>query len=219
MAIRAVVFDIGGILEVVPSGSDPTAGFPALFAEWDARLGLRPGELDTQFRELDARLKRMGKDGALGTCTEAEWWEALRLATGMDQAQVDALKDGFWDLYLGEPNTELATYFSGLRPHYRTALLSNSFVGARDREQARYHIAEMTDLIVYSHEVGLAKPDPRIFTLTCERLEIAPGEMVFLDDAAVHVAAARALGIHAILFHETAQAIADLQACLAAHGA
>lgn len=78
----------------------------------------------------------------------------------------------------------------------------------------RYHFDEMADLIIYSHEVGLAKPDPRIFTLTCERLGIQPAELVFLDDVEIHIAAARELGIHAILCRETNQAIADVQACL-----
>jgi putative hydrolase of the HAD superfamily len=87
-------------------------------------------------------------------------------------------------------------------------------VGARSREQERYHFDDMTDLIIYSHEVGIAKPDKRIFELTCEQLGVQPEEMIFLDDAERHVIAARGLGIHAILFQETAQAIADIEACL-----
>jgi FMN phosphatase YigB (HAD superfamily) len=62
-------------------------------------------------------------------------------------------------------NAELSTYFSSLRPCYQTALLGNSFVSARSREQERYHY-----LIIYSHVVGIAKPERRIFELTCERL-------------------------------------------------
>lgn len=87
------------------------------------------------------------------------------------------------------------------------------------REQARYQFAEMTDLIIYSHEVGLAKPDPRIFVLTCERLGMEPRDIVFLDDVEPHVAAARDVGIHAILFRDTTQAIANIQDCLQAHAA
>ena len=60
-------------------------------------------------------------------------------------------------------------------------------------------------------------PDQRIFELTSERLSVQPVEMIFLDDVEVHVKAARAFGIHAILFQETSQAIADIQACLQAH--
>jgi putative hydrolase of the HAD superfamily len=215
MPIRAVVFDIGGILEVA-AGGEPTARFPQMIAAWEARLGLAPGVLQARIKALDERLAAMGKDGALGTCTEEEWWEELRLATRMDQAQTDAFIDDFWDVYLGELNGELAGYFSGLRPRYRTALLSNSFVGAREREHERFHFAEMTDLIIYSHEEGIAKPDPRIFKLTCDRLGVPPGEIVFLDDSERIVAAACEFGIHAILFRDTAQAMADINACLRA---
>ncbi|MGZ3663642.1 MAG: HAD family hydrolase [Ktedonobacterales bacterium] len=217
MPIRAVVFDIGGILEIA-AGREPTARFPEMIAAWEARLHLEPGELQARIRALNERLVRMGKDGALGTCTEDEWWEEHRLATGMDQAQTDAFKEDFWDVYLGELNGEMAEYFSGLRPRYRTALLSNSFVGARAREQERFHFEEMTDVIIYSHEEGIAKPDPRIFELTCERLGVEAGEIVFLDDAERSVIAAQELGIHAILFRDTAQAIADVAACLQGHG-
>ncbi len=76
------------------------------------------------------------------------------------------------------------SYFSSLRPRYQTALLSNSFVGARKREQEHYHFAEMTDLIIYSHEVGIAKPERRIFELTCERIGVQPEDVIFLDDSA-----------------------------------
>ena len=213
MSIRAVVFDIGGVLEIA-AGGEPSAGFPKMVAVWEARLGLESGVLKARIRALNERLERMGKDGALGTCTIEEWREELRLATGMDQAQTDAFIEDFWDVYLGDLNGELAEYFSGLRPRYRTALLSNSFVGARERERERYHFEEMTDLIIYSHEEGMAKPDPHIFELTCARLGVQPGEVVFLDDVEPSVTAARALGIHALLFHDTAQAIADVEAYL-----
>lgn len=217
LTIRAVVFDIGGILEVAPGGGEPTVRFAELIAAWETRLHLGRGELDARLGQMNERLTSTGRDGGLGTCSEEEWLAELRLATGMDPAQMDAFMRDFWDVYLGEPNVELASYFAGLRPRYRTALLSNSFVGARREEQERYHFEEMCDLIIYSHEEGIAKPDRRIFELSCERLGVAPGEVVFLDDASQHVAAARELGIHAILFGDTAQAITDIEACLQAH--
>jgi putative hydrolase of the HAD superfamily len=122
-----------------------------------------------------------------------------------------------WEEYLGEINVELAAYFTNLRPRYQTALLSNSFSGARRREQERYHFDEMTDIIIYSHEEGIAKPERRIFELACGRLGVQPGEIVFLDDVEMNVTAAREHGIHALLFRDTAQAIAEVQSCLQAH--
>jgi FMN phosphatase YigB (HAD superfamily) len=214
MPIRWVVFDIGGILEIIPGGGDPTIQFPQMIARRETRLGMPPGELDRRIREMDRRLISAGKDGAIGTCSEAEWREELRLATGWDQPQIDAFMRDFWDVYCGNANPELAAYLGSLRPRYQTALLSNSFVGARREEEARYHFSEITDCIIYSHEVGIEKPDQRIYALTCERLGVRPEEIVFLDDVEKNVAAAAAYGIHAILFRDNAQAIADIQACL-----
>lgn len=217
MSIRAVVFDIGGILEVIPTGGDPTSQFPDLIARWETRLDMPPGEVRSQINAMSARLEAAGKDGGLGTCSEAEWCDELRLATGWDQPDVDAFMRDFWDVYCGDPNPELAAYLAGLRPRYQTALLSNSFVGARREEEERFHFSALADPIIYSHEEGVAKPDPRIYALTCERLGCAPNEIIFLDDAESNVTAAREFGIHAILFRDNARAIAGIEALLRQH--
>ncbi len=199
MAIRAVIFDIGGVIEYTPR-----TGWQA---KWDERL---PVKLETALEQL----QEMGRDGSLGTCTEDEWLAGLCGITGMDGTQADAFMRDLWQEYLGELNDELADYFIKLRPRYQTAFLSNSFVGARRKEEARYHFSQMTDLIIYSHEVGLAKPDPRIYDLTCRCLGVQPDEAVFLDDVEANVATAREAGLHAIRFQNTAQAIAEIEACL-----
>jgi putative hydrolase of the HAD superfamily len=211
---RAVIFDIGGVLGVVPEGGDPSAAFPRLYAAWDAPLGLPAGTFHERMMAQGERLFRAGKDGRLGTRTEEEWHTGLREATGMSASQLEAFLRAFWDVYCGALNAELTAYFAALRPRYRTALLSNSWIGARREEHARFHFADLTDLIVYSHEEGIAKPDPRILALTCERLSVRPGETIFLDDAPSNIAAAQACGLHAILFGDTAQAIADIEARL-----
>ena len=110
----------------------------------------------------------------------------------------------------------MAAYFASLRPHSQPALLSNSFAGARGKEQEPYHFAEMYDLLMYSHEEGIAKAKRRIFELLCERLGVQSAEVVFLDDVEANAAAARACGIQAILFRATNEAIAAVQACLQA---
>ncbi len=168
-----------------------------------------------RFLAIDERLAAAGKDGALGTCTEDEWLAQLRAETGIDADQMQAFLRDFWDTYVGEINVELAAYFAALRPRYRTAFLSNSFVGARASEQERLAVEDISDLIIYSHEVGLAKPDPRIFALTCQRLGLAPAEIIFVDDHQPNIAAARAYGLHAIHFTDNAQVIAAIEACIA----
>lgn len=196
MTIRAVVFDIGGVLEITPA-----TGWPA---RWEAELQLQPGE-------LSQRLGHVWQGGSLGTISEAEVEQSIGEMLGLDEERVAELMQDLWAEYLGTPNAELTAYFAGLRPRYQTAILSNSFVGAREKEHERYGFGDLCDLIIYSHEEGLAKPDRRIFELTCERLGVQPHEIVFLDDHPPHVAAARELGIHAILFQSTAQAIAEIE--------
>lgn len=200
MAIRAIVFDIGGVLEITPD--------TGVTQKWETFLGLEAGD-------LNMRMANVWRDGSLGKWSEEQVQQSLREVFGMNQEQVEAFWHEMWEEYLGTLNVLLAAYFSSLRPRYRTALLSNSFVGARSREQERYHFDEMTDLIIYSHEVGIAKPDRRIFELTCEQLAVQPEETIFLDDVEQHVMAARSVGIHAILFQNTEQAIAQITEALA----
>ena len=199
MTSRAGVCDIGGVLEITP----PTGWVE----KWEVRLHLNPGE-------LHERLMDVWRAGSLGTISEEEVEKRIGEIMGMDQEQVAALMADIWEEYLGELNVELAVYFASLRPRYQTAILSNSFAGARDKEQECYRFAELCDLLIYSHEAGIAKPERRIFELTCERLGVQPAEVVFLDDVEANIAAAREFGMQAILFRETNEAIAAIQTCL-----
>jgi epoxide hydrolase-like predicted phosphatase len=199
MSIRAVVFDIGGVLEITPN--------TGWIEKWEARLGLSSGGIAEQLRAT-------WRGGDIGEISEEEVEKRTAEILGLEDAQIKELMHDLWEEYLGTLNVELATYFAGLRPRYQTAIISNSFVGAREKEQERYGFGDMCDLIIYSHEVGIKKPDRRIFELTCERLGVQPSEMIFLDDVEEAVAAARELGIHAIHFKETSQSIADIEARL-----
>jgi FMN phosphatase YigB (HAD superfamily) len=195
MAIRAVVLDIGGVLEVVDDGVFPA---PA-----ERRLGLAPGT-------IAGGLAGLPGDAVVGEVTEhqvrAEWQRALAL----DDRQVDALLDDFWRWYVGTLDRELFDWFAGQRPARLTAILSNSGPGARERE--RFHgFEDITDDIVYSHEVGLAKPDPAAYEIVTARLGVTAGEVLFLDDVEPNVVAARALGWHAVLHRDTSSSIAEME--------
>src|SRR6478752_9749169 len=188
MAIRAVVLDIGGVLEVVDDDVFPA---PA-----ERRLGLAPGS-------IAGGLAGLPGDAVVGEVTEhevrAEWQRAL----GLDDRQVDALVEDFWRWYVGTLDRELFDWFGGLRERgFVVGILSNSAPGARERERC-WGFEAITDDIVYSHEVGLVKPEPEIYALTARRLAVRPEEIVFLDDQPGHVEAARAAGWHAVVHVET----------------
>jgi FMN phosphatase YigB (HAD superfamily) len=200
MRIQAVVFDIGGVLEF-------TADL-GVTGMWESRLGLALGE-------LNERMYDVWRCGSIGTINEDGVHQALAERLGLDERQLADFMGDIWREYLGTANTELIDYARRLRPRYRTGILSNSFVGAREREQAAYRFGDLVDEIIYSHECGMSKPDPGIYALACERLQAEPAQMVFVDDAEPCVAAARQAGIQAVLYRDNAQAVRDIENLLA----
>src|SRR6266568_5163688 len=91
--------------------------------------------------------------------TEQEWLEKIGNLYGMNEQQGHAfVNDIFWEPY--QLNVELASFFSSLRPQYKTAILSNAWPGARREKQRRFPFDEIADLIIYSYEVKAAKPEP-----------------------------------------------------------
>jgi putative hydrolase of the HAD superfamily len=196
MIVRAVVFDIGGVLENTPDLGTSQA--------WEAKLGLPPGE-------LDQRMMDVWQAGAIGAITLPDVHTVLRERLGLDEQRLAAFMGDLWREYVGTANTELIEYVRGLRPRYRTGILSNSFVGAREREQAAYGFEDLVDDIVYSHETGIEKPDPRAYAIACERLAVRPEETIFVDDVSRNVTAAAGAGLHAIHHQDNARTIAGLE--------
>lgn len=199
MEIGAVVFDVGDVLEV-----NPATGWPE---RWANRLAMT-------LAEFEQRLDGIWASGSVGTSTAEEVEREVALALSIDNAAVEELMADVWAEYVGTLNEALAEYFAALRPRYRTGILSNSFVGAREREQHAHGLGDICDVIVYSHEEGVLKPDPQIYRIVCERLDIAPECALLLDDLEANVDGARAIGMNGIVFRSNEQAIAEVQALL-----
>ncbi len=70
------------------------------------------------------------------------------------------------------------------------------------------------DVMVISGEVGLRKPDPAIFELTTDRLGVAAGECVFVDDHPGHLQSAAQAGMTTVLHRDPARTIAELEGLL-----
>jgi len=99
------------------------------------------------------------------------------------------------------------------------ALLTNNVKEFGDAWRASFPVDELFPVIIDSSEVGMRKPDPRIYELTCERAGCAPAASVFLDDNPDNVAAARALGIETVhVGRDSLAAIAELRAILDRRG-
>ena len=92
--------------------------------------------------------------GSIGTISEDEVHQALTERIGLDARQLADFMGDIWREYLGTANAALIGYARRLRPRYRTGIVSNSFVGAREREQAAYGFEDLVDEIIYSYECG-----------------------------------------------------------------
>ena len=199
MPISAVVFDIGGVLEIHDD---------ALFPDpWRERHGFSRDRLDAAFD--------LPGDPAIGEVTQVEIRAHLQRELSLSDAQVDELEQDMWRWYVGELDRELYDWFAGLRGRgLAVAILSNSGPGGRERE-ACWGFEALVDVLVYSHEVGLKKPDTAIYALTTERLGVPPDEIAFLDNWLPAVKAARTAGWHAIHHIDTATSNRTLEELIA----
>ncbi|MGA4843927.1 HAD-IA family hydrolase [Streptomyces sp. G45] len=202
MTTACVILDIGGVLEWTPQ--------TGWVRRWEDRLGLPPGT-------VGERLGDVWRAGSVGTVDEDEVREQVATRLRLDPPRLEAFMADLWEEYVGTPNDELIAYVRGVRDRCALGILSNSFVGARERETARYGFDELVghaDRVVYSHEIGLRKPDPRAFEAALAALGVGPEVCLFVDDAAPNVAAAEALGMRAHLFEDNAGTVARIAAHL-----
>ena len=210
VSIRAVVVDVGGVLERVDDASWPQI----LIDRWEKRAGRPTGHVLSALAE-----HAPGDTIATGRLDEQQIKALYADILGLDDASIAELMTEMWDAYCGELDVDMRDFVAGLRPSYKTAILSNSADGARREEQRRYDFDSLVDVIVYSHEVGLAKPDPAIYELTEKYLGVEPHEIVFIDDVDANITAATERGWRAVLHTSTGESIRQVRALLATHGA
>lgn len=113
------------------------------------------------------------------------------------------------------PNQPLFDYIrSDLQPHYKLGFLCNANIGVVERRIPADLLGIFDDRII-SAEVGLLKPDPRIYRLASQRLGLPCTELVFCDDKPVYTAAAAALGMQTIVYTDFASFRRELEALTA----
>jgi epoxide hydrolase-like predicted phosphatase len=195
MAIRAVIWDMGGVL----LRTEDYASRERLAQ----RLGLSRSDLE--------KLVFWGESGSraqLGEITIDQHWENLRQELNLsDQAMVD-FKEDFWG---GDRvDMELIDYIRSLRAHYKTGLLSNAFSNLRQVISEVWKFADAFDEMIISAEVDMVKPDDRIYCLALERLGVVAKEAVFVDDFSRNIEGARLLNIQTIHFKNTQQVLDEL---------
>lgn len=199
MAIRAVIFDLGGVIVRTEDRTSRT--------QLADRLGLTYDQLSAIVFDSKSAYLAMA-----GEITTAEHWENVRETLGISAEEFPQVPDDFWG---GDSVDEiLVDFLRKLRPRYKTALLSNAWDDLRGMICEVWKIDDAFDEMLISAEIGMLKPDPRIYQRMLTVLQVAPGEAVFLDDFLQNVEGAREAGIRAVQFKNRQQALQDLQKVL-----
>jgi glucose-1-phosphatase len=90
-----------------------------------------------------------------------------------------------------------AELLASLRSRFRLAALSNSNELHWERHSHDLGVTDLFEIALSSHQVGLRKPDPRIYLTALDRLGVSPHAVMFFDDVHENVVSAAALGIRA----------------------
>ena len=191
MPVQAVCWDLGGVLLRTFDWSKRRA--------WEVRLGLHPGALERRIFDGD-----VGRRAMLGQATAADVWDHLARSRGLSAPDRDQLTA---DFFSGDRlDADLMEYIAALRARVRTGLISNAWAGIRQVLGDGGGETTFHDMVI-SAEVGLAKPDPAIFRLAIERLNVPAAAALFIDDLPANLEAARVTGMRPILFNGTRRTI------------
>lgn len=200
MAIKAFVFDCGGVLL--------TQGDMTPYRTWEQRLGLDEGALERHLWQGDTWTR-----AELGQISEHEFWQRVggELALA-DAGDIERLREDIWSTWVVDP--QVLALIDALRSSYRLAVLSNASDALESLLHERYAVAERFETIVVSAKVGVAKPQRAIYDHLLQRLNLRAQEVMFIDDRADNVAVAASIGMHVAWFLNAAELERQIEAVL-----
>lgn len=195
--IDAVVFDLGGVL----IDWNPRYLYRQLFDGDEAAMEKFLSEVTTQDWNAEQDAGR-------------SWREAVDtlVAIHPDWRDLIVAYDERWPEMLAGPIEETVEILADLRREdVRLVALSNWSAEKFPIARQRYEFLGWFEAIVVSGDVGVAKPDPRIFRHLLERTGLAAASTVFVDDSPANVAVATEQGMTALLFRDPGTLRANLR--------
>ncbi|MGD8374011.1 MAG: HAD-IA family hydrolase [Candidatus Woesebacteria bacterium] len=139
-------------------------------------------------------LEDLGRQHDLGLITTDQYLYELSMATGMSAKQcLDQMRS---QRVTNEP---LLNYIKDqLKPNYKIGMISNAGGDVKEYIDKKYW--SIFDTVVISCEVGVIKPDPLIFEIACQRLNVTPSQAVLVDDTQDNCDGAKSAGMVPILY-------------------
>ncbi len=199
MAIRTILFDFGGVL-LRTEDHQPRQKLAAQY-------GLEEDDLIDLVFGSPSALR-----ASVGEMTAEQHWREVAAAIGASIDQIPYLKQQF---FAGDRLDEaLVEVIRSYRKTHQVGLLSNAWDDLREFLGNHLRILDIFDEVIISAEVGLIKPDRRIYELAAQKFNVSLSETVFIDDLLVNVQAAQEAGMNSFQFRSTIQTINDLQRLL-----
>ncbi len=197
--IYAVIFDMGGVL-LRTTNSKPREAI----AE---RFGVTRAELEAFIFMSETSLR-----SEVGELSDKEHWETVLRYFNQP---VDDYPRVYDEYFSGDAvDQELLGFAVSLKKDYQLGLLSNAWVNARLLLGKHFDFIDVFDVSVFSCEVGMRKPEPAIFKVMLEKMDVNAENAVFIDDMPANVEGAKSAGLHAIRFKDTQTTIAAVKAIL-----
>ncbi|MFT4571174.1 MAG: putative hydrolase of the HAD superfamily [Hyphomicrobiaceae bacterium] len=212
-SIQAAVFDFGGVL---------IEGGPGEVRAFGGRVGLAPEVWDPLRREIFANVGPWS-ELECGKTTYDDFVTHLMKRVTDAGGKVDRATAS---TFMGAPDPmgqydhlrhDVIDAVARLHDRMPTALLTNNIVEWRGGWHNAMPLERMFDVVIDSSEVGTRKPEPEIYEITRERLDVPHESIFFLDDIGQNLKAARALGWQTVLYADPAEAMSTLETLIAAH--
>jgi epoxide hydrolase-like predicted phosphatase len=197
--IHAIIWDLGGVILRTEDLS--------YREKWEKMFDLETwGLADLVFGSEISKLASLGK------ASVNDIWSVIQEELGLNNEEMKQLEV---DFFAGDCIDEkLLTFIRQLKTSYKIGMITNAWPDTRHSLEEKWKIADAFDHIVISAEVGLIKPNPEIYTLSLQGLNVKPNEAIFIDDFKANIEGARAVGIHAIHFQDSAKVILELKEIL-----
>ncbi len=197
--LKAIIFDVGGVLIQTHNRIERD--------KWAMKFGLTPQEFENFIFNGES-----GRQAQLGQKSSTAHWQWLGEHFKLDTSQLTTMRH---DFFVGDRlNDPLLEYIKRLHQfknsNYRLAILSNFGDDARHVWTDVYHFSHYFDSLIISSEVGLMKPDPRIYHLAVQSLGVQPNESLFIDDFVENIVGAKKEGLQTIHFINTATVLPQL---------
>jgi glucose-1-phosphatase len=199
--LKAVIFDMGG---VILRTYDET---PRI--QLAAGMGITVEQLKNEVFFSESAIE--SEEGYIDKY--AHWKNVLHTFGINADENLMEYDEKFWS---GDcVDQELVNYLKLLRESYLLGFISNAFKGAREWIESHYHFMDLFDYAIFSYEIKIRKPDPRIYLHACRNLKVNPHEAVFIDDIKNNVDGAKAAGLFGIQYLNIKQLAYDLEEILA----